>query len=156
MATTAVQSTLWIRRLLSCLGLQTSPPTAVYVYNQAALSVAKNTAPTRKRKFIQLRYHFLRNAITNRHINLHHVSNFNILADILSKPLSKPRFIDLRTALNILHPFSAAPAALDHRDRGTVSALSLLAATKPQPACVSSVLLGCTAVYFTAQSAAGA
>ena len=64
-ATTAVQTTQWLRRILKEALLLPNTPTPVFVDSKRAIAVAKNVAATRKRKFIDLRHHFLREQIKN-------------------------------------------------------------------------------------------
>ena len=101
-ATTAVQTTQWLRRILKEGYLLPNTPTPVFVDNKAAIAVAKNVAATRKRKFIDLRHHFLREHIKNATITVKHVPSKIMLADLLTKPMGKQTFGPLKTAMNIL------------------------------------------------------
>ncbi|CDF36216.1 unnamed protein product [Chondrus crispus] len=105
--TTALQTTQWLRRILSEAQLLPNTPTPIFVDNKAAIAVAKSVASTRKRKFIGLRHHFLREHIKNATIKVIHVPSKSMLADLLTKPMGKQTFLPLKTALSIL-PLPAA------------------------------------------------
>ena len=57
-------------------------------------------------KYIEVRHHFLRDHIQNKHINLEFVSPNDQLADIFTKPLREERFCDLRGELGICDPYN--------------------------------------------------
>ena len=56
-ATSTVQNTELLRRLLQFMQILPHGPTIILLDNNAAIAAATNTAPTRKRKFLQLRHH---------------------------------------------------------------------------------------------------
>ena len=68
--------------------------------NQAAIQVAKQTGPTKKRKYIDLRRHYLHHHIKHGNIILHHVPSGQMLADPFTRPL-KPPFRRIVGGLNI-------------------------------------------------------
>ena len=103
-AALAVQYTQWLRRILAELHALPNTPTLLFMDNQAAISIANNTAPTNKRKFIDLRHHYLREHIQKGNITLQHVPSNKMLADILTKPLKNQTFTNLK---NLLHLCSA-------------------------------------------------
>lgn len=99
-ATRSVQTTTWLRRLFSFLNLLRGP-TPVRIDNKAAIQVAQKTAGTKKRKFIQLRKHWLRELLGRKEITLNHVPSADQLADMLTKPLHKTKLTAMATRLNI-------------------------------------------------------
>ena len=100
-AKTALQTTQWLRRIMQEAQLLPNTPTPVLVDNKATIAVAKNMATTRKRKFIDLRYHFLREHIKNATITVHHVPSHSMLPDLLTKPMGRQMFQPLKAALRI-------------------------------------------------------
>ena len=58
-ATTVAQQTLWVRRLLADMRMLPNAATPIYIDNMATIRIAKNTGPTKRRKYIDLRHHFL-------------------------------------------------------------------------------------------------
>lgn len=103
-ATTAVQSTSLIRCLLEFVQLLPRNATSFLIDNTATISVADNTASTRKRKFIDLRFHYLRHHHEAKHINLGHVPSASNIAEVLTKPLGHIQFAQLRKHMRVLCP----------------------------------------------------
>lgn len=55
--------------------------------NQSALAIAKGTSSS-KTKHIDVAYHFVRDCVRDQKINLNYIPTTEMLADILTKPLS--------------------------------------------------------------------
>ena len=103
--TTAAQYTNWIRRMLFELHiLDPKTPTPFYIDNEAAIKIATNQAPTRKRKFIHLRYHYLRDRVQTKNIAIKHIDSANMIADIFTKPLPRQRFLHNCSLLQVENP----------------------------------------------------
>lgn len=66
------KETVWLRRLLSGLGVVPGlkTPTIMFVENQAAMSLAHTNAVTRRNKHIDVRFHYIREAISDRTLEL--------------------------------------------------------------------------------------
>jgi hypothetical protein len=56
-------------------------------------------------KYIEVRYHFLRDNVEKGNIDLIHVPTEKQLADILTKPLDQATFAHLRGELGVVLPF---------------------------------------------------
>ena len=100
-ATTAVQTLQWLRRLLQetrIIGREASP---LFVDNQAALLIAKNKAPTKRRKYIDIRYHFLLEHTKLSNITVEHTPSAMMVADIPTKATKPQSFLALRKALRM-------------------------------------------------------
>ncbi|CAA0813438.1 Phosphoinositide phosphatase SAC6 [Striga hermonthica] len=95
-ATTACQA-VWLRRLLGELTGEKARPPALMVDNQPAIALAKNPVLHDRSKHIDTRFHFIRDCIDEGHIVLEFVESGRQLADILTKPLGRLRFMELRT-----------------------------------------------------------
>ena len=90
------------------IGYPQKAATLVYDDNQGAISTAKCEQTRPALKHVRIRYHFIRQQVlTERTIELRHVSSKEQLADILTKALPKPAFIYLRDKLGILPVCSA-------------------------------------------------
>jgi hypothetical protein len=59
---------------------------------QGAMDLATNTRFSQKTKYINIRYHFIRDYINTKEIDLKYVPTGEITADILTKSLSRPAF----------------------------------------------------------------
>ena len=60
--------------------------------NIGCIKVANNPEDRKRTKHINLRYHYLREKVTNGEIILDQIQSANQLADGLTKPLSAPAF----------------------------------------------------------------
>ncbi|PKU70391.1 Retrovirus-related Pol polyprotein from transposon TNT 1-94 [Dendrobium catenatum] len=93
---------IWIRRLLAEFGVQQDYPTNLYCDNMSAIALANNPVFHSRTKHIEIDQKFLRDHIQKNNINLHPISTLDQVADILTKPLSTPRFHTLRSKLTII------------------------------------------------------
>ncbi len=59
----ATQEAVWLRNLLSDLGVSLDEPTALMEDNQGAIAIAKNPIAHARRKHIDIQYHYIREAI---------------------------------------------------------------------------------------------
>ena len=67
-------------------------PTPLFMDNQSAIRVARNTGPTKRRKFIDLQHHFLSHHTRKSTIVLKHFPGADMFADIFTKPLRSEPF----------------------------------------------------------------
>ena len=76
-------------------------PTVLMEDNQGAISIAKNPVAHARTKHIDIRYHYIREAVQNGTINLCFCPSENMIADLLTKPLPRGRFTMLRDAMGL-------------------------------------------------------
>jgi transposase InsO family protein len=96
--TRAAQEAIWLRQFLDQLGYRQKNPTQLLGDNQGAIALAKNPGNHPRTKHIQLRYHFIRFAITDGQILLDYVPTGDMAADGLTKGLTgekHKRFLSL-------------------------------------------------------------
>ena len=93
--TQAAKETIWLRQLMSELGFQTTirKPTIVYEDNQSAIALAKNPVYHARTKHIDVQYHFIRNKVESKEIELRYLPTKEMIADALTKPLPRPAFV---------------------------------------------------------------
>ena len=92
----AAQEAIWLRQLSTDLLCKPQQPTTVYEDNQAAISMSKNPQAHGKSKHIEIKYHFIREQVNNKNIEVKYCSTDNMIADMLTKGLSKEKFHKLR------------------------------------------------------------
>ena len=61
-------------------------PIPLHCDNTSAISVSKNLVLHSKTKHIPIKYHFLRDQVTNRVVQLNFISSIEHIADIFTKP----------------------------------------------------------------------
>lgn len=80
---------LWLCSLLNELHLRPSSSIPLHVDNEGAEALAKNPEHHTRTKHIDTRYHFIRECVTTKKISVHHVASRDMVADTLTKPLSR-------------------------------------------------------------------
>lgn len=96
----AAQEAIWIRRMLIELGVSPTP-VMLLEDNQGAIAIAKNPVTHARTKHIDIRYHYIREAVQNGLIDVQYCPTDEMCADLLTKPLPKERFQKLRIALGL-------------------------------------------------------
>jgi len=89
--TEATKELKWIRTLLAELGHSNEsavkPPTTLFSDNQSAIALANNPVSHARVKHIDLRHHFVREAIADRIIWVQYIPTDEMTADSLTKAL---------------------------------------------------------------------
>ena len=82
---------IYIKRLLQHMGFEkyVQLPINVYCDNQSAIQLSKNAVFHKRSKHIDISYHFVRELVENKEIQIYYLSTENMIADILTKSLSK-------------------------------------------------------------------
>ena len=92
----AVQEATWMRQLLKDLHHKQTKPTVLCEDNQSAIAIAQNPQSHSKTKHIDIRYHFVREKIADKTVELQYCPTSEMLADILTKGLTFEKFSRLR------------------------------------------------------------
>ena len=90
----ATKELKWMRQLLEDLGQgpgKELDPTVLHTDNQGAISLAKNPVSHAKSKHIDIRHHFVRDAVMDKIIWLQYVPTNEMTADSLTKALSRQK-----------------------------------------------------------------
>ena len=99
----ASQEAVWLRRLLTTtLRVSSNKPVTIMEDNQGAIAMSKNPIAHSRTKHIDIRYHYIREAIQEGLIKVHYCPTNKMLVDILTKPLLKGRFQELRQAMGMI------------------------------------------------------
>ncbi len=98
---TCAQEAIWLRSLLNSIKAIPLSPTVINEDNQGAIAIAKNPIAHMRTKHIDIRHHFIREAIQDRSIELCYCPSEEMIADLLTKPLSKGKFEKLREMMGI-------------------------------------------------------
>jgi hypothetical protein len=100
-AGTAAYQVVWLHRLLGELtGVEVYLP-ALMVDNQPAIALAKNLVRHDQRKHKNVKFHFLRDCVDGGQIVIEFVETGRQLADVLTKPLGRLRFTELKELIGM-------------------------------------------------------
>jgi hypothetical protein len=95
----AIQEVLWLRGLMEELGLHTLTGSTVYGDNQSTIAVSENGVKGERTKHVDVKYHFVTEAVERGVITLRWVPTAQQQADIFTKALAAPIFRQLRQQL---------------------------------------------------------
>ena len=90
-----IQEEVWLRRFLQDIGVvkTTFEHVTLYYDSMAALSYAKDPKYHGKTKHIRIRYHFVRNMITQNEVVLKHIPTNEMVAYPFTKPIVRDAFV---------------------------------------------------------------
>ena len=99
----AVTEVLWLRYLLTDLGYSGSDlkPFLIHEDNKSAIALAKTEESKPRRKYIDVKYHYIRNTVAHGEINVQYLSTDNMVVDGLTKALGKVKFERYVTMLGL-------------------------------------------------------
>ncbi|CAH9092866.1 unnamed protein product [Cuscuta europaea] len=92
---------IWLTKLLNNLNEEAKSKPLLKVDNKSAIALANNHVHHERNKHIDTRFHFIRECIEKGAIKLQHVRTGDQLADILTKPLGRQRFSELRSKIGV-------------------------------------------------------
>lgn len=92
---------LWVCSLLSELRIDLPTAPVVYCDNIGATYLCANSIFHSRMKHLALDYHFVRENVQSGALRVTHVSTKDQLADALTKPLSRPRFLELFNKIGV-------------------------------------------------------
>lgn len=98
----ATQEVSWMRKLLADLGENTGVPTTIHEDNQSAMAIASNPVNHNRTKHIDIKYHYVRQAVQEGVIKLQYCSTSDMVADVLTKPVYTETFRKLRDRLGLV------------------------------------------------------
>jgi hypothetical protein len=120
MATTeAVKEAIWWRSFLSGLGYDTTRPTTLHSDSQGSIALAHNPEHHARTKHIAIRYHFIREHVADKTIDLTFVGTADMVADLFTKALDRVAYERGAHQLGLTE--SSSRGAVDVRAETTVS-----------------------------------
>jgi len=99
-ASEAANEVVWLKLLFNELIEYEGTPT-MFVDNQSAIKLAQNPQHHRRSKHIDVRYHSIREKVERGVLKLEYIPSSEQIADILTKPLAKTLFTNLRDGLGL-------------------------------------------------------
>ena len=91
--TLCVFHAVWLRNLLKELSMTQEEPTKICVDNKSAIALAKNPVFHNQSKHIDTRYHWIRECITRKDVQIKYVKSQDQISDIFPKPLNQENFV---------------------------------------------------------------
>lgn len=95
----AVKEAKWLKTLAAGINLETKEPILIYEDNTGCISIANNPTSHKRSKHIDIKYHFSRDQCEKKVIIIKYISTDQQIADMLTKPLPKFRFLELRAKM---------------------------------------------------------
>ncbi len=92
---------IWIRSLLKELGLTLSTPPKIWCDNIGATYLSVNPIFHARTKHVAIDFHFVRELVASKDLEILFVPSEDQLADVLTKPLVSKRFTRLSYKLNV-------------------------------------------------------
>jgi hypothetical protein len=93
----------WLTSLQKEIGYSPTAPTPLVSDNQGGIFLAINPAHDHQLKHVDICYHFIREYVESKRINIVYISTDDMIADILTKPLGHVKFKYFRKLLGIDH-----------------------------------------------------
>ena len=85
----ACSEIIWLRRLLSELGIEMKVSITLYGDNTSAIRIATNPVHHENTKHIDVDCHYIRELVEDRSISLKYISSKDQLADLYTKAMSR-------------------------------------------------------------------
>ena len=95
----ATQEAVWLKRLLKSIAFVQPEPTMIYEDNHEAITLSKNSKNHTQTKYIDIKYHYVRENIMKKDIQLKYCPTENQVVDIWTKGLAKQRFEELNSMM---------------------------------------------------------
>jgi hypothetical protein len=111
-AANAACQAVWLARVLAEVQGTTTKAPMLRVDNQSAIALIRNPVHHGQSKHIQVKYHFVRESEDEGLINVKFIRSKEQLSDILTKPLGKIKFLELRSKIGLINVQQLAPQGL--------------------------------------------
>ncbi len=79
-----------------------SRPTTIHEDNQVTIARSKNPVSHKRTKHIDIKFHFVREKIQDKTIELKYCPTYEMVADIFTKSLPRGQFENLRARLGLI------------------------------------------------------
>ena len=99
-ASDAAREIIWLRDLLQELSQDdSSAATPLYQDNQGAIFLENNNCSNQRSKHIDVRYHFIREQVNKKRIEIIYCPTAEMIADIFTKPVNESQFKKFKNAI---------------------------------------------------------
>ena len=102
----ATHEAVWLRKLLAGLFGQRLESTVIHCDNQSCVKMSVNLVHHDTTKHMEMRYHYVRDMVQRRVVELQFVPMDEQVADMLTKPLVRGKYEGFRKMLGIMDDVS--------------------------------------------------
>jgi len=99
--TEAAKQAIWLQDVLSEITETACGKVIIRLDNKSAIALTKNPLFHGRSKHIQRLYHFIRECVENGQVEVEHVPDNEQKADILTKPLGRIKFKEMRSLIGV-------------------------------------------------------
>jgi hypothetical protein len=93
---------MWLRKVLAGLFDLELEATCIWCENQSCVNLTENLVFHDKSKNIDIRYHYIKDMVHKGYLKLQYVTICGQIADVLTKPLSRVKFVYFRDRLGVV------------------------------------------------------
>jgi hypothetical protein len=93
---------IWLRKLLVGLFGQELPPTIIHCDNQSCIKLSENPVFHDRSKYIEIRYHFIRDWVQRGSVQIQYIPTDEQVADILTKALPRGKHVYFRDKMGLV------------------------------------------------------
>lgn len=97
----ASQEIVWLKGLYYELLQENMEPMTLFSDSKSAIDLAHNSMYHGRSKHIDIRHHFIRDLVQENFMKIKHVGTNEMVADALTKPLPRKKFVDCRTKMGL-------------------------------------------------------
>ena len=96
--TELLKEVIYLIQILVQMGVKLDKPTEIFQDNQGCVAMSKNTL-TKRSKHIDIKYHFIRQKVAEKVVNVTWIKTKNQIADIFTKALAYDLFVRFRNIM---------------------------------------------------------
>jgi hypothetical protein len=93
---------VWMKQTLEDLQIKFNDPITINCENISAISISNNPVMHLKTKHIPIKYHFLRDRVTQKIVKIEYLDTKEQIANIFTKPLPRSTFENIRQKLGVI------------------------------------------------------
>ena len=99
----ASQEAIWLQEFYQQLDPTQKGPTLIFEDNQSTIAMSKNPQFHGRAKHIGIKFHFIREQVSNKKVELNYRQTDGMIADMLTKGLGPKKFVKFREFFGLKH-----------------------------------------------------